>query len=415
VTALHRTPGAWLLHAIAAEIDNRGATLVPDARVCRACGGRGETIVALDQGRFIDPAFMAACRRNGWGGTGARQHVRVGADRYRRIQESADQTTRIVVLPCDCEPSVDSRLFGLVDTNKRPDTVSLAWLVAWLADQRTPAFEWPAQWLVDMDMREAKGDRSWQAVWWAQFYAWTRGVALDEERLRWALDQARPRPKPIDWINIKVDLTNAASMSERFDAYQDRREFWGESLAWQPTGGLGAGDGDREAWERSVEEQRRAMFTSRRTGRTRRLIEEAATAVANGERVMVVGTDHRQAQDLAVRVSDHLAENGLGRRRDGVSYAGMATACEDLRGSSFVPFVDHRVWETMGSRDALDLAREITAVMDRIADRGRARMRVEAGISSLDETVRAGMMTPEDALAALVRAGVLTDEGAVIP
>jgi hypothetical protein len=211
VTALHRTAGAWLLHAIASEIDNRGATLVPDARVCRACGGRGETIVALDQGRFIDPAWTMDCIRRGWG-----RAILYSDNRPRParavVPGSVVFQTAMVVLPCKCEtvPSIIASMTigaatlrhnGRIDLTEdvsveaisrtRRDTVSLAWLVAYLADQRTPAFEWPAQWLVDMDLREDNGDRSWQAVWWAQFYAWTRGVALDEERLRWAREVSR--------------------------------------------------------------------------------------------------------------------------------------------------------------------------------------------------------------------------------
>ena len=49
--------------------------------------------------------------------------------------------------------------------------------------------DWPEQWLVDIDRREATGDRSPLAVWWAQFFAWTRGGVVDEQVLADALGQ----------------------------------------------------------------------------------------------------------------------------------------------------------------------------------------------------------------------------------
>jgi hypothetical protein len=120
----------------------------------------------------------------------------------------------------------------------------------------------------------------------------------------------------------------------------------------------------------------------------------------------------------------------------------MGTAVREIRGSDIVPFVDHRVWVTMGSEDAYALATEITACMARRENRSRARTvaspvsytwdeiadarpqydlaaerirAADAAIRELDETVRAGMVTPEEAHRWLVRNGVLTDDEPVIP
>jgi hypothetical protein len=440
---LRDTPGGLLLYAIAAEIDKRQATVVPGARVCRACGGRGETIVALDQGRFVDPSFINECRRNGWIG---RIRESPGAVWAEYGHTGNVPRARIVVTPCVCTgAAVPAMRIGIrvmvshdgsegaevTRLGTRPDTVSLAWLVAYLAEQRTPAFEWPAQWLVDMDLREANGDTSWVAVWWAQFYAWTRGVALDEARLQWALDQARPRPDMRDLVSRWADATG-----------MPRDLLFGEH-----GGGLGAGSPERDNWhryEQMVQEEpgtfgdyrdATARISSRGTGRTTRMIEDAAAAVRNGYRVLIIAATQRDAIAYSDRVAEISGRFHL--RADWVRHAGMDTAVDALRGSDLLPFVDHRAWETGSPSDCMALREEI----DRRGpgDRFRARMvaapvsytwdeiaaaqpghdiaaeRMRAEQAAIARDIRAGHMTSAESIAALRMAGLLPDDEPVIP
>jgi hypothetical protein len=172
-SSVWRFSGGWLLWRVADEIDRRQATIVPGSRPCRACGGRG-TFAEWGQQEvgFLLPDATGLPRSL------ADRETIIGREiRWDRV------------LVCDCVfpfSSPDIR----PECPTRPDTVSLAWLVGFLAELPKPAFDWPAQWLVDLDWREAQGDDSWQAVWWAEFMAWTRGAAIDVDRLQRALDDA---------------------------------------------------------------------------------------------------------------------------------------------------------------------------------------------------------------------------------
>jgi len=173
-----------LLWAVALELDEQLPATQTGEMVCRVCSGWGEVIVDIDIGTFIDPAFMTRCRKRGTisiDGSSKIPGLRMAAPNLR---ESADRRVRIVVQRCVCEHK-----------RKRPHTVQLHRIVEIIAAMRSPRVDdWPAQWLVDIDRREAAGDRSPLEVWWAQFYAWTRGGMVDEQALADALEElARSR------------------------------------------------------------------------------------------------------------------------------------------------------------------------------------------------------------------------------
>jgi hypothetical protein len=421
------TPGVWLLHAIAAEVDKREATVVPGAKVCRGCGCRGETIVALDQGRFVDPAWTMDCIRRGWG-----RSILYSDNRPRPTRAVAPCgavfQTAVVVLPCSCRTGVllVTLVAGpgpegaeVIRLGTRPDTVSLAWLVAYLAEQRTPAFEWPAQWLVDMDQREANGDRSWVAVWWAQFYAWTRGVALDDERLRWALDQASPRqfhPLSREWITINTKfmpaprvtgLTGCGRITMTSDNVADIgldvHDHWVYSLTIDEhpvsfsTGHDATLDDIREglglALARRYDVTHCHMYRTP-DGFTLTLPEPRPGQVPDLERATTFDLASRMML-ASTPTGGHWANPWvLGHQPGGLG----AVSAERDNWHCYVDGQRRAMFGGRGSRDDEPVY-----------------MRGEAATITLNETVRAGLMTPEDALAALVRAGVLTDDEPVIP
>lgn len=165
---------------LALEIDERGATPTGE-RVCRACGGRGERIVALDQGRFSDPKFISECRRSGWRilesppelRTTVRMRRYVPNEGRYHVEDVPVPRTRIVVQPCLC-PSEAVRPW-------RPETISLAWLVRKLMAAQPfvcDMHEWPAKWQRELDEREASGLTNvlvaWQAQWWRAFAEWAQ-------------------------------------------------------------------------------------------------------------------------------------------------------------------------------------------------------------------------------------------------
>lgn len=147
-----------LLWALALEIDERAATRT-GAKVCCACGGRGEVIVALDHGPFVDPAFIFRCRARNWLHRIVESGTTSAAARYGSPEGIADHT-RIVVDPCEC--------WGPT----RPATVSLSDVVRDLASLPRPRFEWPHEWLVAFDKREAETD-DWVARWWVALREWS--------------------------------------------------------------------------------------------------------------------------------------------------------------------------------------------------------------------------------------------------
>jgi hypothetical protein len=73
---------------------------------------------------------------------------------------------------------IDAR-FGATQTGAG-ETVQLHQVVADAASSSCPVFEWPEQWLVDLDARANAGDDSWVRHWWEAFFVWTsRGRVPD--------------------------------------------------------------------------------------------------------------------------------------------------------------------------------------------------------------------------------------------
>lgn len=203
---IEASPGVVLLWALALEIDEHHATETGD-RVCRACGDRGERIVVLDQGTFVDPNFMAECRRHGGRidesppqRTTVRMHVlprgqqrplgdhgRYGPDNSR-VENVLVPRTRLVVRPCGCVPPERQ----MIDAEPiwpptRPDTVSLEWLVrrlaaAWPFAVATTGF--PELWQAKIDEWLATDETHWIAQWWVAFWQWAcAGVEPDVDQL----------------------------------------------------------------------------------------------------------------------------------------------------------------------------------------------------------------------------------------
>lgn len=166
------SPAERLLWAVALELDEQLPPTKTGEMACRVCSGWGEVIVELDQ-TICSPDFFRRARIRG-----ATERIR-RSPRIRTADHPSSLETRMVVDPCACEHK-----------RKRPHTVQLHRIVEAIAAMRSPRVDdWPEQWLVDIDRREAAGDRSPKAVWWAQFFAWTRGGTVDEQALADALEQ----------------------------------------------------------------------------------------------------------------------------------------------------------------------------------------------------------------------------------
>lgn len=215
VGILEAVPAVAMLWALALELDEDEATRTGE-QVCRECSGRGERIVALDQGEIMDPRFFNSCRRNGWqfeeskrDRTVVRMRVRHGNPRplgdHARFGP-ADTSyaenvfvprTRIVVRPCICAPDPSWRVtefepLAEFKPQSRPETVSLEWLVRRLAaagDFRAELASWPEQWQAQLDAWQATGETHWRAQWWLAFAEWAHaGKQPDLHRLSRLLD-----------------------------------------------------------------------------------------------------------------------------------------------------------------------------------------------------------------------------------
>lgn len=208
-----RPMGVALLWALAREIDERRFT--PIGRVCRACGGRGVVIIDLDHGAFIDPAFMARCRRAG------RMIIESGSVLADAMFDSGEQSrqrphTRIVVERCDC------------DGPTRPDTVELHRIVAGLAELPRPRLEWPDLWLVELDvMLSGTSDRpDWMIRWWLAFREWSHaGKVPDEDALADDLEPLIPSADFTSFESSTITPEIIQNWIARIRADEDHRRW----------------------------------------------------------------------------------------------------------------------------------------------------------------------------------------------
>lgn len=110
-------------------------------------------------------------------------------------------------------------------------------------------------------------------------------------------------------------------------------------------------------------------FGNRGTGRTTAIVQAAKDAVERGVRVLIVGHNYEQARRIAEQV---------GPRTECV---GMDLVGERMRGSDFVPFVDHNAVEMFAhatSNLRADIAQTKRCLAEAVVSRDNAWAQAEA-------------------------------------